>query len=115
MIFLDWCDPNKFIRKKWKNICSEEGLSYRAAGDSLVEKVNKKGDKSVTRMLSAVYDEYLYGKQYYKQLGKSVHNDHMQVMTATYLAYGTSTILLGLSRTKESSSSFLFQSLQDSW
>ena len=62
MIFMDWCDPNKFIRKKWKNICSEKGLSYEAVGNSLVERVKDKDDESVVRMLSAVYDEYLYGK-----------------------------------------------------
>ena len=62
MIFMDWCDPNKFIRKKWKNICSQKGLSYEAVGNSLVERVKNKDDQSVVRMMSAVYDEYLYGK-----------------------------------------------------
>ena len=59
MIFMDWCDPNKFIRKKWTHICSEKGLSYGAAGSSLVEKVKGEGDESVVSVLSAVYDEYL--------------------------------------------------------
>ena len=59
MIFMDWCDPNKFIRKKWTHICSEKGLSYGAAGNSLVEKVKGEGDESVVSVLSAVYDEYL--------------------------------------------------------
>ena len=62
MIFMDWCDPNKFIRKKWKNICSEKGLSYGAVGNSLVERVKDKEEESVFKMMSAVYDEYLYGK-----------------------------------------------------
>jgi hypothetical protein len=68
MIFMDWCDPNKFIRKKWTHICSEKGLAYGAAGNSLVEKVKGKGDESVVSVLSAVYDEYLYGKQYPQSL-----------------------------------------------
>jgi hypothetical protein len=45
--------------KKWMHICSEKGLSYGAAGNSLVEKVKGEGDESVVSVLSAVYDEYL--------------------------------------------------------
>ena len=68
MIFMDWCDPNKFIRKKWKNICSEKGLSYGAVGNTLVERVKDKEEESVVRIMSAVYDEYLYGKGSYYQI-----------------------------------------------
>jgi len=62
MIFMDWCDPDKFIRKKWKHICSEKGLSYGVPGNSLVEKMTKVGDDSVGNVLSAMYDEYMYGR-----------------------------------------------------
>lgn len=77
MIFQDWCDKDKFIRKKWQTICMEKGLKPENIGDSNLEKVidgsdNENNDKSnkfnvkyVTNMLSAVYDEFVHGQDRY--------------------------------------------------
>ena len=57
--FQDWCDKDKFIRKKW-SMCSEEGLALAKVESSDLERVRGEGDNmvSITRVLSAVYDEY---------------------------------------------------------
>ena len=77
MIFMDWCDPNKFLRAKWKHICSSAGLAYGAPGNSLVERVKGGGEESVGRVLSAVYDEYLYGVTYLYCHHTYIHTDHI--------------------------------------
>ena len=33
----DWCDPDKFIRQRWANICKERGLARETVGDSKLE------------------------------------------------------------------------------
>ena len=60
--FQDWCDQDKFIRKKW-SMCSERGLAQARVGSSDLERVREEeGDNtvSITRVLAAVYDEYRY-------------------------------------------------------
>lgn len=39
MIFQDWCDQNKFIRKQWSSICSKEALSGKDKSSNLWEKL----------------------------------------------------------------------------
>jgi len=64
MIFQDWCDQNKFIRGRWKTICRKEILSKRYIGESDIEKVSD-DTKSVTKILSALFDEYNHGQDRY--------------------------------------------------
>ena len=68
-VFQDWCDEDKFIREKWA-MCSEQGLAGGSAGSSHIERLRAgAGDSmdlaSMSRVLSAVYDEYRHGQDRY--------------------------------------------------
>ena len=66
-LFQDWCDQDKFIRKKW-SMCSDQGLAQARVGSSDLERLRaEQGGSmaSITRVLSAVYDEYRHGQDRY--------------------------------------------------
>lgn len=63
MLFQDWCDPDKFIRKRWRNICSERGLQRESVGGSKLE--NSEPGQTITNILSTVMDEFVHGQDRY--------------------------------------------------
>ena len=61
MIFQDWCDPEKFLAKQWRNLCQVEYLKQRA---TMAENFPDNGEskRGLDNLVSTVMEERLHGR-----------------------------------------------------